>query len=609
MALQNYIDKVGPVVSAAWLNLVDLFVNNNIQTSSEVSAGVVPVNTGYPPGDIRRYGGDPTGVADSYTAFVNAFASATSGGTVYAPAGNYKFLTAFSYTGTKAVALNGDGAYSTILNYAGASTTNDCFTFGNGTNGQEGMRVRGIQFNSLTNMTAGALVHYKKNFTLVLYDVAFGEQNNFSNIYHGLWLDKVDSVELSMFFAFAEQDCIRINGTAGGNSYKADCFLNQGKIANGTVGLHVGGAFGGLVIGDVDIINNKTNMLVDKTLAAEINRELFFSSGILDSACTTNDAATFDGINLDIQDTDGYYFFNGTWNASCGTNVRVGANFVGTLNFSGGTIFNAFTTFGGNGNGIMLLGITAKVVITGTRFVNIMGTAIICTAVTPAVHVVLNRPSFYGGVVNVLSNVNQIGAQDASPYYATTTSSSPGHTILTDTLAIGNFLNNASPTWLEFSKSRGGSCPLQGVVQDGDAIGSTMYSASDGTALRASAEMVVNVKGAVSPGHVPSQFTWIVTSPGGSPTPVLHLSSNLLIPEIDNSVILGAANVRFGGSFFTQMQLSVSAPVVGAGCVGYGSTTATTVGGAGGAAALPATPVGYLIINVAGNYYKVPYFN
>jgi hypothetical protein len=46
-----------------------------------------------------------------------------------------------------------------------------------------------------------------------------------------------------------------------------------------------------------------------------------------------------------------------------------------------------------------------------------------------------------------------------------------------------------------------------------------------------------------------------------------------------------------------------------AGAVSYGGTTATTVGAAGGASLLPATPLGYIIVNVAGTTAKIPYYN
>lgn len=38
-------------------------------------------------------------------------------------------------------------------------------------------------------------------------------------------------------------------------------------------------------------------------------------------------------------------------------------------------------------------------------------------------------------------------------------------------------------------------------------------------------------------------------------------------------------------------------------------TTETTVGAAGGASALPATPLGYMIIIVGNTPVKVPYYN
>jgi hypothetical protein len=56
------------------------------------------------------------------------------------------------------------------------------------------------------------------------------------------------------------------------------------------------------------------------------------------------------------------------------------------------------------------------------------------------------------------------------------------------------------------------------------------------------------------------------------------------------------------------LKLKAVAPTVAASQVGIGSTTASTVGAAGGAAALPANPTGYWIINVAGTAFKVPYY-
>jgi hypothetical protein len=57
------------------------------------------------------------------------------------------------------------------------------------------------------------------------------------------------------------------------------------------------------------------------------------------------------------------------------------------------------------------------------------------------------------------------------------------------------------------------------------------------------------------------------------------------------------------------LRLTAAAPAVAPSQVGFGATVATTVGAAGGASALPATPLGYLIANVAGTAVKIPYYN
>lgn len=47
----------------------------------------------------------------------------------------------------------------------------------------------------------------------------------------------------------------------------------------------------------------------------------------------------------------------------------------------------------------------------------------------------------------------------------------------------------------------------------------------------------------------------------------------------------------------------------GVGTITYGASTQTTVGAAGGASALPATPRGYAIINVSGTDRVIPYYD
>src|ERR1700761_7928093 len=55
-------------------------------TAAERAAGVTPVNPAYMPGDVRRYGADPTGSADSTVAIQTALNIVSD---VYLPAGFY----------------------------------------------------------------------------------------------------------------------------------------------------------------------------------------------------------------------------------------------------------------------------------------------------------------------------------------------------------------------------------------------------------------------------------------------------------------------------------------------------------------------------------------
>ena len=81
--------KVGYSPTQAYASGVGEFLNRiYARTAGEVSAGVTPTNYHFPPGDVRRYGADPTGVSNSLTAWQAAFASSKE---VYAPSGTYEF--------------------------------------------------------------------------------------------------------------------------------------------------------------------------------------------------------------------------------------------------------------------------------------------------------------------------------------------------------------------------------------------------------------------------------------------------------------------------------------------------------------------------------------
>lgn len=74
---------------------------------------------------------------------------------------------------------------------------------------------------------------------------------------------------------------------------------------------------------------------------------------------------------------------------------------------------------------------------------------------------------------------------------------------------------------------------------------------------------------------------------------------------IDCQLADGSARAGFRAG---QLIATLAAAADGAN-LSIGATTATTVGAAGGGSALPATPVGYIIIFVGATQMKIPYYN
>lgn len=73
---------------------------------------------------------------------------------------------------------------------------------------------------------------------------------------------------------------------------------------------------------------------------------------------------------------------------------------------------------------------------------------------------------------------------------------------------------------------------------------------------------------------------------------------------------LAGGNSTANGIMQAQaFRATASAPTAAAGQISYGATTSTTVGAAGGATALPAAPLGYIVINVGGTFAKIPYYS
>jgi len=105
------------------------------------------------------------------------------------------------------------------------------------------------------------------------------------------------------------------------------------------------------------------------------------------------------------------------------------------------------------------------------------------------------------------------------------------------------------------------------------------------------------------------------TSPTGNLLQVVNAANNAVLAAIDASGAITSSTIITGDGTATGIfqapafRATGAAPTSSAGQVAYGGVVSTTVGAAGGASALPATPLGYVSINVAGTTAKIPYYS
>jgi hypothetical protein len=86
-----------------------------------------------------------------------------------------------------------------------------------------------------------------------------------------------------------------------------------------------------------------------------------------------------------------------------------------------------------------------------------------------------------------------------------------------------------------------------------------------------------------------------------------YLGAKTVAPTVDND---GSALIT-GAMYFdsTINKMYVRTALSAWASMSIGDTTAATVGAAGAASALPANPVGYVVVSIGGTTYKIPYYN
>lgn len=263
---------------------------------------------------VIDYGAVGDGSTDDTSAINAALAAASSGDAVYFPTGNYKITSQITFN-TNNVCIFGEGSTQTIITYAGASTTNDIFLMGDGTNELKNLSLRGIRITSTVTMTGGFAFHFRRLVRSFINDVVIeGQDGNIpSKIYSGFWFDGLDDVQITQFRITPLAEGMRVNGIAGVGVPKAGLFVNDGKITGGTIGVRISGAFGGIYINMTDIIAMSTaGVKIDTDTVAEANREIF-----LGPTCVIDSVSAGYGVHVTDALGGGQSLqMTGTWVAS-----------------------------------------------------------------------------------------------------------------------------------------------------------------------------------------------------------------------------------------------------------------------------------------------------
>lgn len=170
------------ITTSAWAQVSNQQILSQIplthqRTAAEIAASVTPTNYGYLPGNVLRFGADPTFAADSTAAF-NAALSV--GGTVVVPLGTYKVSTiTITVSGTRLIGetANQYGLAGSVIK--GTSATADVIVVATGI---ASYRIANLFIDRTVTATAGAGIHVNDNTSGTIDTVIV--QNQFD----GFWL-------------------------------------------------------------------------------------------------------------------------------------------------------------------------------------------------------------------------------------------------------------------------------------------------------------------------------------------------------------------------------------------------------------------------------------
>ncbi|UTV53239.1 hypothetical protein [Burkholderia arboris] len=228
---------------------------------------------------LTDFGAKCNGSYNDDPAWTAALAALTPGLSLELPAGTCTLAAGHVAPVVSNVGIVGAGSGQTTILYTGTNTTNDLLTVGNGTTSITGWLLKGFTIQSNTKMTAGAALHLKRmqngNRVEDVNVGAFGSSSN--NLYNAVWLDNVNVFKYTDSNISVANEGLMMNGSAS-SAEGSDVFIDNVAVTFSKIGYHVGGGQGGIYFGKTLAYGNGVNYQLDNALAAQMNREIFFSS-------------------------------------------------------------------------------------------------------------------------------------------------------------------------------------------------------------------------------------------------------------------------------------------------------------------------------------------
>lgn len=261
-----------------------------------------------------------------------------SGLPLYWPAGTYLITGQLSTSTQQKPCWIGEGEFNTIIKYVGGPTNIDIITVGDGTTPINNVEMHGFTIQSSINMTAGYALRLRKIYEskiTVSVQGRSGQTALGNNFYNGIYFNLADGVRFYGQTVVAKNDAVSVNGGLGGTGYKSDLYIYDCRIQGATVGIRVGGAFGGLYLINPSLTTNVNHILFDQTLTAETNREIFMTQVISDVTTGGGSGIKFAGADTSL------ILMDGCWcSSSSGIGVEVTAAFAGKIKMTGCRVFN-----------------------------------------------------------------------------------------------------------------------------------------------------------------------------------------------------------------------------------------------------------------------------